>query len=206
MIVFTLATNWPMKSHELSHSPPNFFSPLKSILLPVPCRDLPQLQIPNCNSLLILNKAFPPPPREVTCSLRFRLTPISNLDETGGLDGKESACNTGDPGSIPGSGRSPGVRSHSSILAWRIPWTEEPGGLQSMGSQRVEHDWVTKNLTDLGFRVSIWTGRFWGYWDGMNIFFMWEGYELWVARGRMLWSQSLCLSKILYVKSSKRWW
>ena len=29
---------------------------------------------------------------------------------------------------------------HSSILAWRIPWTEEPGGLQSMGSQRVRHD------------------------------------------------------------------
>ena len=32
------------------------------------------------------------------------------------------------------------VASHSSILAWRIPWTEEPGGLQSMGSQRVGHD------------------------------------------------------------------
>ena len=34
--------------------------------------------------------------------------------------------------------------THSSILAWKIPWTEEPGGLQSMGSQRVEHDLVTK--------------------------------------------------------------
>ena len=34
-----------------------------------------------------------------------------------------------------------GVAPHSSILAWRIPWTEEPGGLQSMGSQRVGHDW-----------------------------------------------------------------
>ena len=33
-----------------------------------------------------------------------------------------------------------GVATHSSILAWRIPWTEEPGGLQSMGSQRVGHD------------------------------------------------------------------
>ena len=33
---------------------------------------------------------------------------------------------------------------HSSILAWEIPWTEEPGGLQSMGSQRVGHDLVTK--------------------------------------------------------------
>jgi len=33
-----------------------------------------------------------------------------------------------------------GMTNHSSILAWRIPWTEEPGGLQSMGSQRVGHD------------------------------------------------------------------
>ena len=33
-----------------------------------------------------------------------------------------------------------GMAAHSSILAWRIPWTEEPGGLQSMGSQRVRHD------------------------------------------------------------------
>ena len=33
------------------------------------------------------------------------------------------------------------VATHSSTLAWKIPWTEEPGGLQSMGSQRVGHDW-----------------------------------------------------------------
>ena len=36
-----------------------------------------------------------------------------------------------------------GMATHSSILAWRIPWTEEPGGLQSMGSQRVRYDYVT---------------------------------------------------------------
>ena len=35
------------------------------------------------------------------------------------------------------------MATHSSILAWRIPWTEEPGGLQSMGSQRVRHNWAT---------------------------------------------------------------
>ena len=35
-----------------------------------------------------------------------------------------------------------GMATHSSILAWRIPWTEEPGGLQCMGLQRVRHDWV----------------------------------------------------------------
>ena len=56
--------------------------------------------------------------------------------------GKESACNAGDVGSIPGLGRSleKEMATHSSILAWRIQWTEEPGGLQSIGSQRVGHD------------------------------------------------------------------
>ena len=36
-----------------------------------------------------------------------------------------------------------GMATHSSILAWRIPWTEKPGGLQSIGSQRVRHDGTT---------------------------------------------------------------
>ena len=57
-------------------------------------------------------------------------------------DGKESAFNAGDPGSIPGLG-SPlekGMATHSSILDWRIPWTEEPSGLQSVGSQRIGHN------------------------------------------------------------------
>ena len=52
-----------------------------------------------------------------------------------GSDGKESACNAGDLGLIPQVGKIPleeGMATHSSILAWRIPWTEEPGGLQSM--------------------------------------------------------------------------
>ena len=38
---------------------------------------------------------------------------------------------------------------HSSILAWRIPWSEEPGGLLSMGSQRVGYDWVTKHTCNV---------------------------------------------------------
>ena len=37
------------------------------------------------------------------------------------------------------------MATHSSTLAWKIPWTEEPGGLQSMGSQRVGHDLATKH-------------------------------------------------------------
>ena len=60
----------------------------------------------------------------------------------GGSYGKESACDAGDSGSIPGSGRSleKGMATHSSILPWRIPWTEEPGMLQSMRLQRVGRD------------------------------------------------------------------
>ena len=55
----------------------------------------------------------------------------------GASDSKESACNAGDPGSILGLGRplEKGMATHSSILAWRIPWTEETGPLQPMGSQ-----------------------------------------------------------------------
>ena len=47
-----------------------------------------------------------------------------------------------DTGSIPGSGRSTGegMATHSNILAWRMPWTDKPGRLQSIGSQRAEHD------------------------------------------------------------------
>ena len=58
---------------------------------------------------------------------------------------KESFCNPGDLGSIPGSGRFPGEGKGYPLQysCWRIPWTEEPGGLQSMGSQRVGHDWIT---------------------------------------------------------------
>ena len=62
----------------------------------------------------------------------------------GGSDGKESTCNTGDPGLTYVVRKIPlekELATHSSILAWRIPWTEETGGLQSMG--------VTKNQTQL---------------------------------------------------------
>ena len=46
-----------------------------------------------------------------------------------------------------------GMAAHSSILAWRIPWTEEPGGLQSMGSERVGHNWVTEQHHHLSKNV-----------------------------------------------------
>ena len=54
----------------------------------------------------------------------------------------ESAYNAGDQGPIPGLARSPGkeMGTHSSCLAWKIPWMEELSRLQSMGWQRVGHD------------------------------------------------------------------
>jgi len=60
----------------------------------------------------------------------------------GGSDSKESACNTEDLGSIPGLGRAPGGGHGNPLvfLSGKFPWIEEPGGLQSMGSQRVGHD------------------------------------------------------------------
>ena len=60
----------------------------------------------------------------------------------GGSEVKASASNAGDPGSIPGQEDPPEkeMATHFSILAWRIPWTEEPGRLQSTGSQTVGHD------------------------------------------------------------------
>ena len=69
------------------------------------------------------------------------------------LSGKESTSSAG----YIGSGRSPaeGMAAHPSLLAWRIPWTEEPGGLQSMGTQRVGHDWATKQQQNKN-------GPFWG--------------------------------------------
>ena len=49
------------------------------------------------------------------------------------------------------------MATHSSVLAWEIPWTEEPGGLQSMGSQRIRHDLATNTLIILSLS---WIQRF----------------------------------------------
>ena len=45
------------------------------------------------------------------------------------------------------------IATHSSVLAWRIPWTEEPGGLQSMGLQKVGQDLTTKQEKDIQFSI-----------------------------------------------------
>ena len=73
------------------------------------------------------------------------------------LSGKESSCNAGGVGLILGQ-EDPlekEMATHSSILAWGIPWTEEPGRLQSMGLQRVGHDLATKQQQQFCCRVSV---------------------------------------------------
>ena len=47
------------------------------------------------------------------------------------------------------------MATHSSILAWRIQWTEEPGGLQSMGSQRVSHNWANNSIFYIFSKLSV---------------------------------------------------
>ena len=68
---------------------------------------------------------------------------FNRMGFAGGSDSKESACSAGDLGSIPGLGRSPGGGHGNPLqlfLPGECPWTEEPGGLQSMGLQRVRHN------------------------------------------------------------------
>ena len=82
---------------------------------------------------------------------------ITNLGFPGSSVGKEPTCNvrdTGDAGSVPGSRRSSGGghETYFNILAWRIPWTEEPGRLQSIGSQKVEHDWSHMHACRISIR------------------------------------------------------
>ena len=92
----------------------------------------------------------------------------------GGTTGKNPHASAGDirdTCSIPELGRSPagGTATHCSILAWRIPWTEEPGRLRSIGSQRVGHDWsnlahmhaskVRKMEVQMERIVNSWVGR-----------------------------------------------
>ena len=84
----------------------------------------------------------------------------------GGSVDKESAFTEGALGSIPGLGRSPeeGNDNHSSILAWKTPWTEEPSSLQSIWSQRVRHDLMTNTLL-LTHTLRKWT------WENMSYIF-----------------------------------
>ena len=80
---------------------------------------------------------------------------VFKVSSDSGSEGKASVYNVGDLGSIPGSGRSPGEGNGIllSTLAWKIPWTEKPGRLQSMGSQRVGHDFTFRPVGQTGIKI-----------------------------------------------------
>ena len=79
------------------------------------------------------------------------------LGSLGGSHNKESSCNVGDVGLIPGLGRCPGkgMATYCHTLIWRIPRTEEPGTLQSLGSQRVGHNWATFTFTCIKWDILL---------------------------------------------------
>ena len=84
---------------------------------------------------------------------------VDSYNFTGGSVGKESTWNTGDLGLIPGweDPLEEGIETDSSILAWRIPWTKEPGQLQCIGSQTGynRNDWA---CTHINHRLNEWHG------------------------------------------------
>ena len=69
-----------------------------------------------------------------------------------------------------------GMATHSSVLAWRFPWTEEPGGLQSMELQRVGHNWATNTHTSDDLAVSK-KLEFQGYWLKPPCTWVYMGYH-----------------------------
>ena len=78
-------------------------------------------------------QSLSPPQHDISHSTHYLVTALWQRGFPGGSYSRESTCNEGDPGSIPELGRSieEGKATHSSNLAWKIPWTEEPGGLQT---------------------------------------------------------------------------
>ena len=75
------------------------------------------------------------------------------------------------------------MATHSSVLSWRIPWTEEPGRLQSMGSLRVGHDWATS--------LSLFTFMHWrGKWQPTPVFLPGESHRQRSLVGCHLWSRT----------------
>ena len=83
----------------------------------------------------------------MTYTLIYLHIPQTGTDFPSSSDGKASACNAGDPGSIPGweDPLEKEMATHSSILAWKIPWTEDPGGLYNPWGHK--ESYTTERLT-----------------------------------------------------------
>ena len=133
-------------------------------------------------------------------------TSVETVSFPGGSDGKESACNAGDPGLIPGLG------------SWRREWQPIPvfwrgeahgqkslAGLQSMRSQRVRHDWTTDTFTSL-FYWTCTQSRLWESWGARHLLAAWA--PLYWVQVRLGLTASLGASGIFDVKCHHltSWW
>ena len=89
-----------------------------------------------------LSKSIDCSTQRVNSSVNYGVCGTSLLTFPGGSDSKASVYNAGDPGLTLGweDPLEKEMAIHSSTIAWKIPWTEEPGRLQSMGSQRVRYN------------------------------------------------------------------
>ena len=95
--------------------------------------------------------------RDITLLTKVWIVQTVVLGFPGGSDSKASACNAGDPGSIPGSGRSPGEGNGNPLQYPGKSHGRRSGGrLQSMGSQRVRHDWATTLSGFSRSHVGVW--------------------------------------------------
>ena len=117
----------------------------------------------------------------------------------GGSDSEESACDAGDSGSTAGVERSLGGGHGNPLqyLAWEIPWTVEPGGLQSTGSQRVRQEWATDTFTlhpwDCG--VINLTGE---AFDGYK---QWDSFFRWTVPSTGMWAHGWAIETTVSVRS-----
>ena len=124
-----------------------------------------------------------------------------------GSDCEESDCSAGDSGLIPGLERSLGVGNGNLLQdsCWKTPWTEEPGGLQSMEFQRVRHDWVANIFTFIVIMFS----EGWVVWEVITCVFLyltsWSNYKMtnqgilfffgWTSGVQMLLQPSRCFKE-----------
>jgi len=83
-----------------------------------------------------------------------------------------------------------GMTIHSSSFAWRIPWTEEPGGLQTMRSKRVGHNWVTNTL------LLVW-------WENQIEAYRWKHFWKYFEINSSIWTNWLSFLKCVYYLSDK---
>ena len=117
---------------------------------------------------------------------------------------KNPLANAGNAGSISGSGDplEEGMATHSSILFWRIPWTEEPGGLQSMGSQRVRHDWSDLACTPTRWYQGAIAHLIWAYLEKNRLCSLSESNPFQINYGENVLPKDSHLIKILFKKIS----